>query len=123
MNEITFTMGPMTRINFYDMMLFVIDKIIVISSWEQAKGGDEVQDYFYGLFSCVIELVIEIIRGSDASNFRNFFSTEKEEETLSLIKEEQNQNKLNDIQFDNINSFEGRKINREKLGTGTDLRK
>ena len=120
MNEITFALGPMTRINFYDMMLFVIDKIIVISSWEQAKGQDEVQDYFYGLFSCIIELVIEIIRGSDSSNFKNFFNTEKEEETLTLLKQEQNQNKSNDIQLgldaneiNNIN-FEGRKNFREK---------
>ena len=94
MNEITFTISPITRINFYDMMLFVIDKIIVISSWEQAKGNDEVQDYFYGLFSCIIELVIEIIRGSDTSNFKHFLNDEKEEENNALIKDDQNQNKL-----------------------------
>ena len=121
MNEITFSIG-MTRVNFYDMMLFVIDKIIVISSWEQAKGNDEVQDYFYGLFSCIIELVIEIIRGSDSSNFKNFLNEEKEEENAA----EQNQNKPEisalaspELNITNINNvtdkqFDGRKSGRER---------
>ena len=85
MNEITFSIGPMTKLNFYDMMLYVLDKIIVISTWEHAKGDKEVQDYFYGLFSCIIELIIEIIRGSDTSNFKNFFNGDEEEQSPSLI--------------------------------------
>ena len=121
MNEITFSIG-MTRVNFYDMMLFVIDKIIVISSWEQAKGNDEVQDYFYGLFSCIIELLIEIIRGSDSSNFKNFLNEEKEEENTA----EQNQNKPeispmaspepNNTNINNVadKQFDGRKSGRER---------
>ena len=84
MNEISFSIGPNIRLNFYDMMLFVLDKIITISSWEQLKGNDEVQDYFYALFTCLIELVIEIIRGSDTNNFKNFFSDEDEDEELVL---------------------------------------
>ena len=80
MNDITFSISQTSKLNFYDMMLFVIDKIIVISSWEQAKGEDIVQDYFYGLFSCIIELIIEIIRGTDTSIFRNFFNNEDNEE-------------------------------------------
>ena len=76
MNDITFSISSSSKLNFYDMMLFVIDKIIVISSWEQAKGEDIVQDYFYGLFSCIIELIIEIIRGTDSSIFKNFFNNE-----------------------------------------------
>ena len=80
MNEITFSIGPNAKLNFYDMMLFVLDKIITISSWEQLKGNDEVQDYFYALFSCLIELVIEIIRGADTNNFKHFFDDEEEEE-------------------------------------------
>ena len=133
MNEITFSISTMSAINFYDMMLFVLDKIIVISSWEQAKGEDEVQDYFYGLFSCIIELIIEIIRGTDTSNFRHFFNDEKEEENSPLIKNENNQNNLNiqnnlnfqinqnkqseirDSKADNTNKiFEGRKPDKQK---------
>jgi hypothetical protein len=66
------------------MMLFVLDKIITISSLEQLKGNDEVQDYFYALFTCLIELVIEIIRGSDTNNFKNFFSDEDEDDELAI---------------------------------------
>ena len=80
MNEISYSISPSIKLNFYDMMLFIIDKIIVISSWEQAKGDDDVQDYFYGLFNCIIELIIEIIQGSDKNNFKNFFNDEKEED-------------------------------------------
>ena len=123
MNEINYSITPSTKINFYDMMLFVIDKIIVISSWEKAKGNDEVQDYFYGLFNCIIELIIEIIQGSDKSNFKNFYYDEKEETSLPPLElEDHNQNKIS-IPIDNISNdtstsknkiFEGRKIEREK---------
>ncbi len=97
MNEITFSIGPNAKLNFYDMMLFVLDKIITISSWEQLKGNDEVQDYFYALFSCLIELVIEIIRGADTNNFKNFFNDEEEElETQN----EQNNDNINNKKVD-----------------------
>ena len=123
MNEITFSISPMTKINFYDMMLFVIDKIIVISSWEQAKGNDEVQDYYYGLFSCIIELIIEIIRGADSSNFKHFLNEEKEDDNNSLIREENSPIKSlipspeerSNANVENTNKqFEGRKNDREK---------
>ena len=96
MNEISYSISPAIKLNFYDMMLFIIDKIIVISSWEQAKGDDDVQDYFYGLFNCIIELIIEIIQGSDRSNFKNFFNEEKEEDnnlTKFILDNIQNHNR------------------------------
>ena len=127
-NEITFPIGPFAKLSFYDMMLFILDKIIVISSWEQAKGEDEVQDYFYGLFSCIIELIIESVRGSDTSNFNNFLKEEKEEVNLPLIQDEQNkmilahidsireQNKIdnNNITNNESKQFEGRRTKRER---------
>ena len=97
MNEINFDIGTKAKLNFYDMMLYVLDKIIIISSWEQLKGEDEVQVYFYALFTCLVELLIEIVRGSDASNFKNFFEEEKKESPIitdqDLIPNLQNQNK------------------------------
>ena len=124
MNDITFSISSNSKLNFYDMMLFVIDKIIVISSWEQAKGEDIVQDYFYGLFSCIIELIIEIIRGTDSSIFRNFFNNEDFEDNSGVnstnnlnnndtygnrssvniinINDNQNSNKTNNIHSDKI---------------------
>ena len=80
MNEVYYSITSTVQLNFYDMILFILDKIIIISSWEQAKEEDEVRDYFYGLFNCMIELLIEIIQGSDASNFNNFFNDEIEDE-------------------------------------------
>jgi len=106
MNEITFSIGSNAKLNFYDMMLFVLDKIITISSWEQLKGNDEVQDYFYALFTCLIELVIEIIRGSDTNNFKNFFNDDENNEDSELNISQQiinnekikkNENEKNDI--------------------------
>ena len=86
MNEITFDIGGNAKLNFYDMMLFVLDKIIIISSWEQLKGDDEVQVYFYALFTCLVELLIEIVRGSDVENFKNFFEEEKKEDKIDSDK-------------------------------------
>ena len=55
MNEINFSIGFNEQLNFYDMMLFVLDKIITISSWEQSKGDDEVQDYFFYIMQKIFQ--------------------------------------------------------------------
>ena len=94
MNEITFDIGQKNRLNFYDMMLYVLNKIIIISSWEQSKANDDVQDYFYALFTCIVELLIEIIRGSDVNNFKNFFEEEKKEGGLKNEKEQESNSLL-----------------------------
>ena len=97
MNEITFDIGANSKLNFYDMMLFVLDKIIIISSWDQLKGDDEVQVYFYALFTCLVELLIEIIRGSEPNNFKNFFEEEIKNNPINsdkgIIPNPQSQNK------------------------------
>ena len=129
MNDITFSISPTSKLNFYDMMLFVIDKIIVISSWEQAKGEDLVQDYFYGLFSCIIELIIEIIRGTDSSIFKNFFNNEESSDNPGNNNNINNINNLNNNidnmdnasnnnqgtnnNNSNMNNFERNRLNRK----------
>ena len=105
MNEITFDIGQNNKLNFYDMMLFVLDKIIIISSWEQLKADDDVQDYFYALFTCLVELLIEIIRGSDANNFKNFFEEEKKEGGLEIKKEQENNPLLNNKNENNSKNY------------------
>ena len=105
MNEITFDIGQNNKLNFYDMMLFVLDKIIIISSWEQLKADDDVQDYFYALFTCLVELLIEIIRGSDANNFKNFFEEEKKEGGLEIKKEQENNPLLNNKNENNSENY------------------
>ena len=105
MNEITFDIGQNNKLNFYDMMLFVLDKIIIISSWEQLKADDDVQDYFYALFTCLVELLIEIIRGSDANNFKNFFEEEKKEGGLEIKKEQESNPLLNNKNENNSENY------------------
>ena len=89
MCEISFSVGNGISINFYDMMLFIIDKIITISLWEKAKDNEEIQDYFYGLFSCLIELLIEIIQGTDKNNFKVLYN-----QNTSTNEEENSDNNL-----------------------------
>ena len=109
MNEITFDIGQNNKLNFYDMMLFVLDKIIIISSWEQLKADDDVQDYFYALFTCLVELLIEIIRGSDANNFKNFFEEEKKEGGLEIKKEQESNPLLNNKNENNSENYKYKK--------------
>ena len=105
MNEINFDIGQNNKLNFYDMMLFVLDKIIIISSWEQLKADDDVQDYFYALFTCLVELLIEIIRGSDANNFKNFFEEEKKEGGLEIKKEQESNPLLKNKKENNSENY------------------
>jgi hypothetical protein len=97
MCEISFSVGNGISINFYDMMLFIIDKIITISLWEKAKDNEEIQDYFYGLFSCLIELLIEIIQGTDKNNFKVLYN----QNTSSNEEENSDNNLVNKTVIDN----------------------
>ena len=91
MCEISFTIGNGQNVNFYDMMLFIVDKIITISSWENSKYNTEVQDYFYGLFSCLIEMLIEIVQGSEPNNFKVLYNQGDNE----VESDDENDNKKN----------------------------
>lgn len=89
MCEMSFEISGNQKIYFYDMMLFVLDKIITISNWETSKTEEDVQDYFYGIFSCIIEMLIEIIQGSHPHNFFVLYKSWKENIN---IKPQQNDN-------------------------------
>ena len=77
LKKLYFSINDVKKITYYDMMLFVLEKIIILSSWEKAKSEEEVQDYFYGLFSCIIEMLIEIVQGTEQSNFNNLIKTKR----------------------------------------------
>lgn len=64
-----FSLNDIQKISFYDMMLYVLEKIISLSCWEQVKTSEDFHHYFVLLFSCIIELLIEIIQGTEDSNF------------------------------------------------------
>lgn len=77
LKKLYFSINDMQKITYYDMMLFVLEKIIILSSWEKAKSEEEVQDYFYGLFSCIIEMLIEMVQGTEQNNFNNLIRTKR----------------------------------------------
>ena len=64
-----FSLNDIQKISFYDMMLYVLEKIITLSCWEQVKVPEDFHHYFVLLFSCIVELLIEIIQGTEDSNF------------------------------------------------------
>ena len=79
--EISFSFGNNKYLSFFDMMLFIIDKIITISSWESSNNENDAQDYFYGIFSCIIEMLIEIVQGTEPENFNVFLSDNSEDDS------------------------------------------
>ena len=63
-----------TKIGFYDMFLFIAEKIIILSNWSIVRKKEDFHKYFYLLFSCIIELLIEIIQGTNKENFKGLFN-------------------------------------------------
>ena len=67
--------------DFVLFVIFVLDKIITLSKWEKVKNEEEVDDYYLGLFSCIIEMLIEIVQGTDRINFDNLIKTRNDNKT------------------------------------------
>ena len=73
------TNGKKGNISFFDLMLTILNKILSLSGWDKVINSNNdcyYSDYFYDLFSCIIELLIEIIQGTDTRNFSNILDTE-----------------------------------------------
>ena len=81
LKKVFFPINEVQKITFYDLMLFVLDKIITLSKWEKVKNEEEVDDYYLGLFSCIIEMLIEIVQGTDRINFDNLIKTRNDNKT------------------------------------------
>ena len=73
-----FSLNDIQKIGFYDMFLFILEKIIILSRWKQVKKPEDFQNYFVLLFSCIIELLIEIIQGTEESNFLSLINQKYE---------------------------------------------
>jgi hypothetical protein len=71
-NQLSFHFNNLGKnISLFEVMLFVINKIISLSKWEYStpdKEEDMNIDYFYDMFSAIIELLIEIIQGNKREN-------------------------------------------------------
>ena len=73
-------------------MLFIVDEIITY--WEKPKYNTEIQDYFYGLFSCLIEMLIEIVQGTEPYIFKVLYN-QGDNEVKSDDDNDNNNNKKN----------------------------
>jgi hypothetical protein len=70
MTELSFKVEDEKKIMFFDLMILILDKILILSGWENVKyTSNENYSYFYALFCCIIELLIEIIQGTKTENF------------------------------------------------------
>ena len=63
-----------TKIGFYDMFLFIAEKLIILSCWKIVRKREDFHKYFFLLFSCIIELLIEIVQGTNKENFKGLFN-------------------------------------------------
>ena len=90
LNELQFRIDKTETAYFYEMMIFILDKIIVLSGWDKFRGNEEDEegvDFFYALFTCIVEMLIEIIQGTEEKNFINLL---KKETAINLIHQNTN---------------------------------
>lgn len=86
MKQSFFKLCDIQRMSFYDMMLFILEKIIVLSCWEQVKHENDFHHYFVPLFSAVIDLLIEIVQGTEDSNFLTLINQKFEGNQLLMLE-------------------------------------
>lgn len=106
--KLSFSLLNNKKILFFDFILSIKDKIILLSGWERVihsqddlllmiyseknnlselklKYENQV-DYFYPLFSCLSDLVIEIVQGTSLPSFNNIYSQEESKFDIEEIR-------------------------------------
>lgn len=78
------------EITMFDFMLSVLGKIIFLSKWEKCEMDCNEKDlaFFSDIFSVIVELLIEMIQGTEKSNLQSILGdslTESEEEAAHFI--------------------------------------
>jgi hypothetical protein len=70
------------KVSLFELMLGILCKIIVLAKWEKVKFGfDESSiSYFYDIFFVIIELLIEMVQGTEAANLEGLIKTNKDDE-------------------------------------------
>jgi len=63
----------------FEFMLEIVNKIILIAQWNNVEFGTEHShvSYYYDIFSVVIEFLIEMIQGTEASNLKSLINKKK----------------------------------------------
>ena len=68
LNKLTYklkTEHGIVKASFFEFFLLVVEKIVVLSGWDNhTKHNKTVSDYFYEMFSLIIEMLIEIVQGT-----------------------------------------------------------
>jgi hypothetical protein len=110
-NRMSFYFSHLNQhISFYELLLFIVNKILLLSKWEYStpdKEEDVHIDYFYDLFSASIELLIEIIQGNKKENLDQLIIEKDEKED---INEENNRNDGKDKLDFTINELDDEQI-------------
>ena len=67
------------KVTFYNMILLILNKILLISNWDKVKDEEDNEiSYFYELFNCLIDFLIEVVQGNITQNFSSLISKKKE---------------------------------------------
>ena len=84
------------KIRFFDMMLLILIKIMNLAGWDRVKSNENQSiDYFYDIFSSIIELLIEIIQG----NLQECFSIIYNNDQLNESKSNESESNVNYVSF------------------------
>ena len=69
LKQFYFSLNDIQKIGFYDLMLYFLEKIIIISGWNRVKEPEDFNDNYAYLFESITIMLIEIIQGTEDSNF------------------------------------------------------
>jgi len=92
-NQDTKEIRKKKKVTFYDMILLILNKILILSHWEKVKDEDDASiSYFYEIFVCLMDLLIEVVQGNETKNFSNLLSKNKGKTTndkeFAIIEED-----------------------------------
>ena len=87
LKQFYFSLNDIQKIGFYDLMLFILEKIIIISGWNLFNGTEEeeINYNFINLFETIIIMLIEIIQGTEDTNFYSLINQKFEGGQKRLI--------------------------------------
>lgn len=79
-----------SKISLFDMMLGILSKIVILAKWEKVKftTDEKSNSYFYDIFFVIVELLIEMVQGTEEKNLINIIKNEKEKsenENIGLL--------------------------------------
>lgn len=68
--QIELSLGRNVKFNLFGFLLLLVEKIIWLSEWNDPNDNKLENHYYFPLFKCLIDLIIECIQGSQLDNFK-----------------------------------------------------